>query len=198
MPEAGIEKRPHQAILRYEEIAELVRIFAGLGVKAVRITGGEPLVRPDLYKLVEMITKIDGIDDISLTTNALLLEGQAEELAGAGLKRINISLDTLQEAKFAKITRHGSLENVWRGIEAAEKNHLAPIKLNVVAMRGINDDEFVDLALHRIDADRQPDALGGRFSGSQRSLYACFGDKDPAGTHGTHPGYSEEWQRPGT
>ena len=146
MPEAGIEKRPHQAILRYEEIAELVRIFAGLGIKAVRITGGEPLVRPDLYKLVERITKIDGIDDISLTTNALLLEGQAEELAGAGLKRINISLDTIQEAKFAKITRHGSLESVWRGIEAAEKRHLAPIKLNVVAMRGINDDEFVDLA----------------------------------------------------
>lgn len=146
MPEAGIEKLAHKDILRYEEIADLVRIFAGQGIRAVRLTGGEPLARPDLYKLVNMISGINGIDDISLTTNAVLLEEQAEKLASAGLKRINVSLDTIREEKFNKITRFGSLDKVWRGIEAAEKNHLAPVKINVVAMRGINDDEFVDLA----------------------------------------------------
>jgi cyclic pyranopterin phosphate synthase len=146
MPEAGVEKRSHQAIMRYEEIAELVRVFAGLGVRTVRITGGEPLVRPDLHKLVEMIAKIDGITDLGLTTNAILLANQAEKLSGAGLKRINVSLDTLQDEKFRKICRFGSLADVWRGIEAAEKHGLNPVKLNVVAMRGVNDDEFIDLA----------------------------------------------------
>ncbi|MEM5774028.1 MAG: GTP 3',8-cyclase MoaA, partial [Anaerolineaceae bacterium] len=146
MPEVGVEKHAHSGILRYEEITELVRVFAGLGVKAVRITGGEPLVRPELYKLVEMINGVDGIEDISITTNAVLLAAQAEKLAAAGLRRINVSLDTLQGDKFHKITRFGSIDDVWRGIEAAEKLGLTPVKLNVVAVRGMNDDEFVALA----------------------------------------------------
>lgn len=146
MPEEGVQKQPHKAIMRYEEIVETVRVFASLGVRAIRITGGEPLVRPDVHKLVAMIAAIPGIEDISMTTNALLLTRQAARLAEAGLNRVNISLDSLQDEKFRRITRSGTLEQVWRGIEAAEKYGLSPIKLNVVALRGVNDDEFIDLA----------------------------------------------------
>lgn len=133
--------------MRYEEIFEVVRTFADLGVNAIRITGGEPLVRPDLYKLIEMIAAIPQITDLSITTNGILLEKQARNLASAGLKRVNISLDTLQPEKFKRITRYGTFEQTWRGIEAAEKYNLNPIKINVVAMRGVNDDEFLNLAL---------------------------------------------------
>lgn len=146
MPEEGIEKQSHQTIMRYEEIVEVVKTFATLGVRAVRLTGGEPLVRPDLHKLIEMIAVVPGIQDISMTTNGILLANQAERLAAAGLRRVNISLDTLQEEKYQHITRFGSLDDVWRGIEAAEKFNLSPIKLNVVTLRGVNDDEFRDLA----------------------------------------------------
>ena len=147
MPEEGILKQPHHAMLRYEEITEVVRVFASYGVQAVRLTGGEPLVRPELYRLVEMLAGVPGIEDISLTTNALLLEKQAADLAQAGLKRVNISLDTLKREKFLRISRFDRLEDVWRGIEAAEKAGLSPIKINVVTMRGVNDDELLDLAL---------------------------------------------------
>ncbi len=147
MPDAGIIKQPHHAIMRYEEIIEVVRVFTGLGVNAIRITGGEPLVRPDLHRLIEMISAMPEITDISITTNGMLLEKQAASLASAGLKRVNISLDTIQPDKFKRITRFGSLEKIWRGIEAAEKHNLSPIKINVVAMRGVNEDEFTDLAL---------------------------------------------------
>jgi cyclic pyranopterin phosphate synthase len=146
MPPGGIVKQSHHAIMRYEEIAEVVQVAAEYGVKAVRITGGEPLVRPELYKLVRMIADIPQIEDISLTTNAMLLEKQAPLLVDAGLKRVNISLDTLQEQKFKHITRYGSLDQVWRGIESAEHSGLSPIKINTVTMRGINDDEILSLA----------------------------------------------------
>jgi cyclic pyranopterin phosphate synthase len=132
--------------MKYEEIAEVVRVTAKFGVNAVRLTGGEPLVRPDLPILVRMISEIPGIEDISMTTNASLLEKHAAPLADAGLKRVNISLDTLQAEKYTKITRGGSLEKVWSGIEAAEKHGLTPIKINNVAVRGLNDDEIIDLA----------------------------------------------------
>lgn len=146
MPPDGVPKRPHRAIMRYEEIAEVVRVIARFGVNAVRLTGGEPLVRPDLPTLVRMISEIPGIEDISMTTNAIRLEKLAAPLADAGLQRVNISLDTLQTEKYAKITRGGSLEKVWRGIEAAEKHGLTPIKINNVAIRGLNDDEIINLA----------------------------------------------------
>jgi len=146
MPPGGIVKQPHHAIMRYEEIIEVVRVAAAYGVKAVRLTGGEPLVRPELHNLVRMIADIPQIEDISLTTNAMQLERQAPLLAEAGLKRVNISLDTLQEEKFKHITRYGSLDQVWRGIEAAEQSGLYPIKINTVTMRGINDDEILPLA----------------------------------------------------
>jgi GTP 3',8-cyclase len=146
MPPEGVTRRSHESIMRYEEIAAVVRVAAELGVQKVRLTGGEPLVRLDLPRLVRMIAEIDGIDDISLTTNGILLERMAEELKAAGLNRVNVSLDTLQPRKFKRITRGGSLEDAWRGLEAAEKVGLTPIKINVVAMCGVNDDELQDLA----------------------------------------------------
>ncbi len=146
MPAEGIGWQPHEAILRYEEIAQVVEAAARGGVREVRITGGEPLVRGGLSSLVGMISKIPGIDDISLTTNGMLLERQLPELAAAGLKRINVSLDTLDQEKFNRITRGGSLETVLGGIHAAEAAGLTPIKVNAVVMRGVNDDELEDLA----------------------------------------------------
>ncbi len=146
MPEEGVDYRHHEQIMRYEEIAEVIRVAADHGVRAVRLTGGEPLVRKDVPRLIEMIAGIPNIKDISMTTNAMLLEEMAAPLAAAGLNRVNISLDTLKPEKFNKITRFGNFEKVWRGILAAEKSGLAPIKLNTVVIRGINTDELVDLA----------------------------------------------------
>jgi cyclic pyranopterin phosphate synthase len=146
MPPDGIERKPHEAILQFEEIAQVVRAAAEQGIRKVRLTGGEPLVRLDLPELVRMIAAVPQITDISLTTNGLLLERMAAPLKEAGLTRINVSLDTLQPEKFARITRGGSLAVVLRGLDAAEKQGLTPIKINVVAMRGVNDDELVDMA----------------------------------------------------
>lgn len=146
MPPDGIERHSHESIMRYEEIAAVVRVAAEAGVREVRLTGGEPLARLGLPGLVKMLAEIPGIEDISLTSNGALLEENAPALAEAGLKRINISLDTLRPERFTRITRGGSLDMVWRGIETAEAAGLSPIKLNVVAMRGVNDDELVDMA----------------------------------------------------
>ncbi len=146
MPPGGISWQPHDAIMRFEEIVEVVRVAAAGGVRSVRLTGGEPLVRKDLHELVGMIDAIPGIEDISLTTNGTLLDRMAARLAEAGLRRVNVSLDTVQPEKFAHITRGGSIQAVWRGIEAAEQAGLSPIKLNIVAMRGVNDDELLDMA----------------------------------------------------
>src|SRR5512133_1321858 len=151
MPPEGVERRPREAIMRYEESAAVVREAAGLGIRKIRLTGGEPLVRPDLPKLIRLIAEIPGIDDISLTTNGFLLERMAAELKESGLNRVNVSLDTLQPEKFSRITRGGSFEAAWRGLEAAEKCGLSPIKINVVAMRGVNEDELQGLARLSID-----------------------------------------------
>ncbi len=146
MPAEGVALTGHADILRFEEITQVVRAAAALGVRAVRLTGGEPLVRLDLPVLVKMIRDVSGIEDISLTTNGLLLDRMAAPLAGAGLNRVNISMDTLDADKFARITRGGSLERIWRGVEAAEAAGLHPIKFNTVVMRGVNDDEIVQIA----------------------------------------------------
>jgi GTP 3',8-cyclase len=146
MPPEGIPLQTHAAILRFEEIARVVAVAAEAGVHEVRLTGGEPLARLGLPDLVGMLARIPGIQDISLTTNALLLEKFAVPLKQAGLRRVNISLDTLQPERFARITRGGSFDTTWRGILAAEAAGLTPIKINVVAMRGVNDDEFNALA----------------------------------------------------
>ena len=151
MPAEGLQPLPHHEIMRYEEIAEVVRVAAENGVREVRLTGGEPLVRKNLVDLVRMIAATPGIEDVSLTTNGLLLESMAAPLAEAGLRRVNVSLDTLQAEKYARITRGGSFERAWRGLEAAEAAGLTPIKLNVVAMHGVNDDELEAMARLSLD-----------------------------------------------
>ncbi len=139
---------PHSRtqILSYEEILRLVRVLAGMGVDKVRLTGGEPLVRRHLDSLVARLNDIDGINDISLTTNGVLLEKQAAPLWAAGLRRVNISLDTLDPSRFKKITGRDYFARVLSGIKAALKIGFAPVKINVVVMRGVNDDELLAFA----------------------------------------------------
>ncbi|MCC6147287.1 MAG: GTP 3',8-cyclase MoaA [Anaerolineaceae bacterium] len=146
MPPEGIHLHTHDETLRYEEILKIVQAAAQHGVTEVRLTGGEPLARAGITSLVRMIAETSGITDLSLTTNGLLLEKYASELAKAGLKRVNISIDTLNPEKFARITRGASLERVWGGLNAAEAAGLSPIKLNTVAMKGVNDDELFNIA----------------------------------------------------
>jgi len=146
MPAEGVPPRAHDEILRYEEIEMVVRAAAGLGINKVRLTGGEPLVRLGIVDLVRMLARIPGIDDLSMTTNGLLLERYARPLAEAGLHRVNISLDTLRPERFAAITRCGQLAPVLAGIQAARRAGLEPVKINTVVIRGLNDDEVVDLA----------------------------------------------------
>ena len=151
MPAAGIVRQSHDSILRYEEIFKIVQVAADNGVTEIRLTGGEPLVRADIVELIKMIRSLPQITDISLTTNALLLEEYAAKLKLAGLNRVNISLDTLDPEKFKKITRVGSFEKVWAGILAAEAVGLQPIKLNAVVIRGLNDTEIPALAHLSVD-----------------------------------------------
>jgi cyclic pyranopterin phosphate synthase len=146
MPPEGVRVRPHGDILRYEEITQIVRVAAEHGIQRIRLTGGEPLIRRDLVALVRQLAGLPGIEEVSLTTNAFKLAEMAAPLAEAGLKRINVSLDTLDEQKFRQITRGGSIEQVWKGIQAAEEAGLSPIKINAVVIRGVNDDELIDLA----------------------------------------------------
>ncbi len=146
MPAEGINWRPHEEVLCYEEIERVVRAAASLGISKVRLTGGEPLVRRGLVDLVSMISRIPGIDDLAMTTNGTLLARYAEELKAAGLKRVNVSLDTLRPARFRRITRLGQLSDTLKGIAAAKESALAPVKVNTVVIRGLNDDEVVDFA----------------------------------------------------
>ncbi len=146
MPPAGIEWKPRSEILSFEEIVQVVSVAAKLGIRKVRLTGGEPLVRRDLPQLVRAIARISGIEDISLTTNGMLLEKLAAPLAEAGLRRVNISLDTLDPHTFRRLTRLGDIERLWRGVEAAERAGLTPLKFNTVVIRGVNDAELPALA----------------------------------------------------
>ncbi|MDB5026489.1 MAG: hypothetical protein JWO66_178, partial [Candidatus Eremiobacteraeota bacterium] len=142
MPEAGLPWIAKPDILTFEEIASIVHAAAGIGVRSIRLTGGEPLIRRDLDRLVAMIDAIPGIEDIALSTNGLLLEQQAPALAAAGLRRVNISLDTLHEDRFTAIARRPGLDRVLAGIDAAIAHGLTPVKINCVVMRGANDDEL--------------------------------------------------------
>jgi len=132
-------------ILTFEEIARIARLFTGLGVEKIRITGGEPLVRKDLHRLIGMLSNLEGVDDLCLTTNASLLTEQIDDLAAAGLKRINVSIDTLDPEKFKQITKRGDLDRVLDGIFAAKKRGLHPIKINAVIERGTNEDDIIPL-----------------------------------------------------
>jgi len=146
MPPEGVSWRPHEEVLRYEEIETIVRAAAELGISKIRLTGGEPLVRMGIVDLVHSLAHIPGIDDLAMTTNGILLARHAADLAEAGLKRVNVSLDTLRPERFHSITRLGQLEDTLAGMEAARGAGLEPVKINTVVIRGMHDDEVVALA----------------------------------------------------
>ena len=170
LPEEGIEKLPRKEILSFEEIVNLVRAAAELGINKVRFTGGEPLTRKDLPGLVKMVSQIEGINDLSLTTNGSMLSEVAEELSRSGLDRVNISIDAVDPEIFSEITRGGELGSVLAGIEAAKKAELDPVKLNTVIMKGVNESEIgplmefaatEDLVLRFIELMPMGEAAGG-------------------------------------
>ncbi len=146
MPAEGLRWLPKSDILTYEEIARLVGVFHSLGVRTIRLTGGEPTVRRDLPALVGMIRSVATDVDLSMTTNGFLLDELAGPLAAAGLDRINVSVDSLLRHRFAEMTRRDALDRVLEGLRAAEAAGLSPIKLNCVVLRGTNDDEVADFA----------------------------------------------------
>jgi GTP 3',8-cyclase len=146
MPALGAKFAPREELLTDEEILAVVRAAEKIGFNKIRLTGGEPTIRPHVTELVREIAALPGIDDITMTTNGLLLRRLAQPLKDAGLNRVNISIDTLVPEKFTQITRGGKIEKVWDGINASEEAGLSPIKLNAVVVRGQNDEEVADLA----------------------------------------------------
>jgi cyclic pyranopterin phosphate synthase len=153
MPADGITLGTHAEILRYEELALVIRAATELGICKVRLTGGEPLARLGLPDFVRMIAGFPCLDDLSMTTNGTLLARHANALAEAGLQRVNISLDSMDPERFHRITRRGRLEDVWAGMEAARAAGLEPIKINMVVVRGLNDDEILDFAGRTVTDD---------------------------------------------
>src|SRR3954451_7418211 len=147
MPAEGLEWLPRDEVLSFEEIARLVRLLAAMGVDEIRLTGGEPRARPDLPVLVEKLAGIPGVDDLSLTTNGVLLDRLAAPLVAAGLRGVNVSLDSLNHVRFAEITRRDALDAVLRGLEEAERHpELRPIKVNAIAIKGFTETEVPALA----------------------------------------------------
>jgi cyclic pyranopterin phosphate synthase len=151
MPEEGVRWMPKEEVLTSDEFARVVQAGVNLGISKVRITGGEPLVRRDIVEIVRKISRIPGVKDLNLTTNAMLLEKYAQPMADAGLMRVNISLDTLDPDKYHTITRFGEYSTALAGIHAAEKAGLKPVKINTVVVRGMNDDELVSIAKLSLD-----------------------------------------------
>jgi cyclic pyranopterin phosphate synthase len=147
MPAEGLPWLDRSALLTYEEIERLVRVLAAMGVHDVRLTGGEPLVRKELWRLVERLSAIEDVHDLSLTTNGYLLARQVDDLVAAGLRRVNVSLDSLAPDRFFQLTRRDSLAQVLEGLEAAQRHpELRPIKVNVVALRDFTEDEVLRFA----------------------------------------------------
>ncbi len=134
-----------QEVLSFEEIERLARLFLGFGVEKIRLTGGEPLVRKDLHQLVRRLSGLQDSLDLSLTTNGAVLAEQASDLRAAGLQRINVSIDSLKADRFREMTKRGNLDDVLKGLFAAQKAGMKPIKINAVIIRGINDNEILDL-----------------------------------------------------
>jgi len=210
-PRTDMKAVAHDDILRYEEIRRLVAVAAPLGISHVRITGGEPLVRRDIVPFIASLRDIPGIEDISVTTNGVLLEEMAEGLRAAGISRLNISLDTLDPKRFTAITGSDHWNKVWRGIAAAEEQGFHPIKLNMVPVRGVNDDEAVAFA--RLTLERQihvrfielmPIGAQDRWNTEvcvptadiRREIERVFGPLEPAG-HGAGAGPSQNFRVPG-
>lgn len=151
MPEEGVENLGHDRILSFEDITRIVKASTELGIKKYRLTGGEPLARKGIVSLVESLAKIEGVEELAMTTNGTMLADKAEALKEAGLRRVNISVDSLLYHKYEEITRGGDLDAAFDGVNAALKFGLTPLKLNVVAMEGFNDDEilnFVQLTIN--------------------------------------------------
>ncbi len=151
MPEDGVAPLSREAVLRYEEIERLARVTVSLGISKLRVTGGEPLARKGVERLIAMLAAIPGVRDLAMTTNGTLLAGKAEALARAGLRRVNVSLDTLQPERFHAMTRRGRLEDVLAGLTAAAQAGLRPAKVNVVVIRGVNDGEVLGFARKTVD-----------------------------------------------
>ena len=211
-PQSRLKLLAHHDILRYEEIRRLVAVAAPLGISHVRITGGEPLVRRGIVPFIASLRDIAGITDISVTTNGVLLEEMAEGLRAAGISRLNISLDSLDPRRFAAITGSDVWERVWRGIERAEEQGFHPIKINMVPVRGVNDDEVADFA--RLTVKRQIHVrfielmpIGGQESCRaaacvpageiQKAIESVFGPLEPAGGTGAGAGPSQNYRIPG-
>ncbi len=152
-PRTQIKMTPHQGILRYEEMLRIVRIAVPLGISHIRITGGEPLVRRGVLGFIARLGEVAGIEDISLTTNGVLLAGMSQGLRDAGITRLNISLDSLDPRRFREITGSDAWDLVWQGIARAEETGFSPIKINMVPVKGVNDDEIADFA--RLTLDRR-------------------------------------------
>jgi GTP 3',8-cyclase len=146
LPFSRQPRQSHHDILRYEELLHLIRIFRDLGISKLRITGGEPLVRKGIFPFLSRLHEISGIDDLAMTTNGLLLQDYLVKIKSAGIRRLNISLDSLNPENYHRITGHDVFQKVWEGILAAEKLDFHPIKINVVALRGMNDHELTDMA----------------------------------------------------
>jgi cyclic pyranopterin phosphate synthase len=147
MPESGVRILPHKEILTFDEIEGILSAVAGpLGLRGIRVTGGEPLVRGGIVELVRRLALLPGVEDLSMTTNALLLARHAEALRAAGLRRVNVSLDTLREERYRAICRGGSPAEVFAGIRAAAEAGLDPVKINMVVIPGLNDDEVEEMA----------------------------------------------------
>ena len=155
MPKEGVSFLGHKDILSYEEILRIVNAAVNAGIIKVRVTGGEPLVRRGVTDFLASLTKVEGLRDISLTTNGILLEDHAEEIFNAGIGRINVSLDSLSPDKYRDITRGGDINKVIRGIQKAHDTGFSPIKINVVAIKGFNDNEIIDFAKLTIDKPYQ-------------------------------------------
>ncbi len=145
MPEEGIKLINHKEVLSYEEIIRLCRQFAKIGISKVKITGGEPLVRKDVHKLIKAIKEIDGIDNVTMTTNGILLENVIDDLVNAGLDAVNISIDTLREDRYREITRLGDINKVMRGIKKCLTYKNLKVKINCVPIKGENEEELLDL-----------------------------------------------------
>jgi cyclic pyranopterin phosphate synthase len=190
MPEQGVTALGHEDVLRFEEIARLVRIGADLGIRNVRLTGGEPLVRKGIADLVRMVRAIPEIQSISLTTNGIALGEMAPALREAGLDRVNISLDSLSPERYGTITRRGQLADALAGIDAALSVGLAPVKVNMVVMQGVNDDEVVAFAKRTIG---EPWNVSSDVS--RQRIEQALGPLEPADIPGYGP--ARTWRIPG-
>ncbi len=169
MPAEGIKLMPNSEILSFEEITEFTKLAVSMGVRKVRITGGEPLVRKDIIELIKMIGAIPGITDFALTTNGVYLTKYAQQLADAGLNRVNISMDTTNPEKFKQLSRVGNIEDVYKGVESAKKAGLLPIKINCVIKKSEQEEDAQQVTKYCQDNDlniryiRQMDLSKGTF-----------------------------------